>query len=57
MKTAKITLKLCRCFRIGFDIHSPKWNGCSIELHFACFTIGFWNRGDSLFEARSYWNG
>ena len=52
---AKITLKLVRSFSIGFSIFAPSLNGLYFEIHFACFTLSFWNRGKSLFGFDNFW--
>lgn len=55
MKTAKITVKLVRCFAIGGTIFSPTFNGVCIELNLACFSLLLWSRGGKLFAAENYW--
>lgn len=57
MNTSKITLALVRSFAIGFEIHSPKLNGFSVEFNFACFTLQLWSRGKKWFNLKNYWNG
>lgn len=56
MQTPKFTINLCRAFSVGLTIHSPKFNGLSVELALACFAFRFWNRGGLLFGFRNYWN-
>lgn len=56
MSTPKFTINVCRSFSIGFTIHSPTLNGCSVELSVACLAFRFWNRGGPLFGFRNFWN-
>jgi len=55
MKTAKITVKLLRCFSVGFTIFSPTLNGACVELNLACFSLLMWSKGRTLFSVENYW--
>lgn len=56
IKTYKITFKLVRSFGLGFEICSPKLNGCCFEITFGCFKFCFWSRGEELIGFQSYWD-
>ena len=56
-KAPIINIKLCRSFAIGFEIHSPKLNGLSVEVYLGCFRIGVWGRGEEVIGFNNYWNG
>ena len=57
MRTAKITIKLVRCFSLGATIFSPSLNGLCIEINFACFSLLLWAKGGPLFAAENHWQG
>jgi hypothetical protein len=48
MESYKITFKIVRSFSLGFAVYSPKLNGLCFDINFACFHLGFWNRGKKL---------
>ena len=57
MRTAKITIKLVRCFSLGGTIFSPSLNGLCVEINFACFSLLLWAKGGPLFAAENHWQG
>ncbi len=56
IKTYKFTFKLVRSFGLGFEILSPKLNGCCFTIIVGCFRFDFWNRGKYFMGFESYWD-
>jgi len=50
------TLKLVRCFSIGFTIFSPHYNGwLRAEISLACFILHFDSKGSRWFGFENHW--
>jgi hypothetical protein len=56
IKTYKFTFKIVRSFGLGFEILSPKLNGCCFIIMVGCLRFQFWNRGEYFIGFESYWD-